>query len=226
MAIVNSVDINRCYTETIASYLRDGYIISPMTTGGSYSNTVCHTDLYNPNEKDKLIRVWMMDRTERTSDEDLFVQTLEVCAKKYRFDCVVPMRSQTLWPDSECAEVVGKSYKFYLISDKKGHYTYTDNKEELRACRQLNWERYNSRSVYSLTNRVRGLTSTHIVPLDKLTPKFVDDIMSRVNSTRGYKRANSSCITEVKVWKEGDVGRMRATVRIAYNNKVNYIHLK
>lgn len=218
MTIVNSVDINRCYTETIMGYLRDGYVLSPMTTGGSYSNTVCHTDLYNPNEKDKLIRVWMMDKTERTSDEDLFVQTLEVCAKKYSFNCTVPMRNQTLWPDSDSAEVVGKSYKFYLISDKKGHYTYTDNKEELRACRQLNWERYKNRSVYSPENR--------IVPVDKLTPKFVDGIMSRVNSIRGYKRATSSCITEVKVWKEGDVGRMRAMVRISYNNKSDCIFLK
>lgn len=218
MTIVSSVDINRCYTETIMGYLRDGYVLSPMTTGGSYSNTVCHTDLYNPNEKDKLIRVWMMDRTERTSDEDLFVQTLEVCAKKYSFKCAVPMRNQTLWPDSECAEVVGKSYKFYLISDKKGHYTYTDNKEELRACRQLNWERYKNRSVYSPENR--------IVPIDKLTPKFVDGIMSRVNSIRGYKRATSSCITEVKVWKDGDNGRMRAVVRFSYNNKSDHIFLK
>lgn len=218
MTIVSSADINRCYTETIMGYLRDGYVLSPMTTGGSYSNTVCHTDLYNPNEKDKLIRVWMMDKTEGVSDEDRFVETLTVCAKKYSFNCTVPMKHQTLWPDSESAEVVGKTYKFYLISDKKGHYTYTDNKEELRACRQLNWERYKNRSVYSPDNR--------IVPLDKLTPKFVDGIMSRVNSTRGYKRATSSCITEVKVWREDGAGRMRAMVRISYNNKSDCIFLK
>lgn len=217
MAIFTATDVSNCYNETVMSYLNNGYILSPMTTGGSYSNTMCHTDLYNPNEKNKLIRVWLMDKTESVNDEDRFVETLTVCAKKYSFIYTVPMKSQTLWPDSDSAELVGKFYKFYLISDKKGRRTYTDNKEELRSFRKLNWERYKNKSVYSQSSRM--------VPIDKLTPKFVDGVMSRINSLRGFKRATASCITDVKIWKE-DCGKMRALVRYSYKGKCDCIFLK
>ena len=62
------------------------------------------------------------------------------------------------------------------------------------------------------------------VSLSKLSPKFIDLIMDRINSVKGFKRAKSTCITNVEMFK-GYQGKLIAKVSYEFNSKSGTITL-
>ena len=51
-------EINKLYTEAIANYLKQGYVINTSTQSGTYSNEIAHCDLTSG---DDLVRVVLMN---------------------------------------------------------------------------------------------------------------------------------------------------------------------
>lgn len=51
-------EINKLYTEAIANYLKQGYVINTSTQSGTYSNEIAHCDLTSGND---LVRVVLMN---------------------------------------------------------------------------------------------------------------------------------------------------------------------
>ena len=135
MAIVTVSDINRIFTDTVASYMSKGYMISQFTHGGSYSGTEGHIDMVKPNDSSHLIRIWMTSESERTDDKNYRrMDTIGIRVNKYtRENGLRDVKcSQTLWSDT--GEVLSEQ-KFYQICDRdrsrRSHVkTYVDNLDE------------------------------------------------------------------------------------------------
>ena len=220
MAIITVNDLNRLFNQTVVDLMSKGYTISQFTHGGSYFNTVGHLDLVKPNDKSHLIRIWTVTNTESTDDKIYrHIDTAAIRVSKYMwkdgFDG--KCRSQTLWPDR--GEVLSE-HKFYKIcdrSDRNGGMVFTDNLDEAKNILNIQWNRYCNRSIKS-NNYIRELE------LSKLSPNFVDKIMYRINAVRGFKRANASCITSVRVGRNYN-GRMVADIAYSQNGKCGIINL-
>lgn len=223
MAIVTVNDFNRIFNKTVVDIMEKGYIISQFTHDGSYSNTECHLDMIKPNDKSHIIRVWIV-----TDIEDIdyrvchHVYTVAIRISKYTqkdgFDgrCC----SQTLWPDR--GEVLSER-KFYQIcdrSERKCGTVYTDNLGDAMKILNMQWDRYCSRDNNDNKNNYY-----HSIEISKLSANFIDNIMLRINSIRGFKRATASCITKVVVGKDYG-GKMAADVYYSQNGKDGIIKLR
>ena len=233
MTIVTVNNLNRIFNKTVVDIMNKGYIISQFTNDGSYSysNTEGHLDMIKPNDKSHIIRVWIVTGIEDT-DHRVYhhVDTIAIRVSKYTrkngFDgrCC----SQTLWPDRGDVLSERKFYqiserKFYQICDRsehKGRRVYTDNLDDAMKILNMRWDRYCSRDSNDNKNNYY-----HSIEISKLPASFIDNIMHRINSIRGFKRAMASCITKVIVGKD-HCGKMSADVHYSQNGKNGIIKLR
>ena len=223
MAIVTVNDLNCIFNKTVVDIMAKGYIISQFTNDESYSNTEGHLDMIKPNDKSHIIRVWIVTGIEDT-DYRVYhhVDTIAIRVSKYTrkngFDgrCC----SQTLWPDR--GEVLSER-KFYQIccrGERKEGRVYTDNLDDTMKILNMRWDRYCSRD-----NNDNKNSYYHSIEISKLPASFIDNIMHRINSIRGFRRATASCITKVIVGKNYS-GKMAADVYYSQNGKEGIIKLR
>ena len=223
MAIITVNDLNNLINKIVVDFIGKGYILSNFTHGGSYSNTEGHLDMIKPNDKSHIIRVWIVNGIEDT-DHRVYrhVDTVAIRVSKYThkngFDgrC----RSQTLWPDR--GDVLSER-KFYQICDRSEHKegrVYTDNLEDAMKILNMQWDRYCSHDSNDNKNNYY-----HSIEINKLPSSFIDGIMHRINTIRGFKRATASCLTKVIVGKDYG-GKMAADVYFSQNGKDGIIKLR
>lgn len=222
MTIVTVNNLNRIFNQTVVDIMAKGYIISQFTNDGSYSNTEGHLDMIKPNDKSHIIRVWIVTGIEDT-DYRVYhhVDTIAIRVSKYTrkngFDgrCC----SQTLWPDRGDVLSERKFYKICDHGERKEGRVYTDNLDDAMKILNVKWDRYCSRDNNDNKNNYY-----HSIEISKLPASFIDNIMHRINSIRGFKRATASCITKVIVGKNYS-GKMAADVYYSQNGKNGIIKL-
>ena len=220
MAIVTINNLNDIVNRVASDLMGKGYVISNFTHGGSYSNTEGHLDMIKPNDKSHIIRIWAVTYVYDIDDEiyrliDATVIRVSKYTQKDGFDG--KYHSQTLWPNN--GEILSESI-FYIVCDRseiKGCKVYTDNLDEAKKILKMRWNRRD--------NHVNKDYYSHSVEISKLPASFIDSIMNRINSIRGFKRATASCITKVNVGRNYN-GKMAADVYYSQNGKDGVIKLR
>lgn len=220
MSVFTAKEIIVAFNFAVVDLMNKGYIISPFTESGSYSNTRTHVDLINPNDNSHIIRVWLSD--ERIRIGERFWQSIDcngVRVKKYKNGVGYDgnfSREQTLWPGKEYGEVLYEKM-FYAFVERKGKRIYSDDLDEAKKYVTMQCDR-----VMNATTDKYNLGRSF--SKERLTPKFVDGIMNRINSTRGFRRATASCITSVEMYKYDN--KLKAIVKYNYNGKNGSIRLQ
>lgn len=174
-------NINELYTKTITDYLNNGYIISTSTSGGSYSNELCHIDLKSLSDKENVIRVWLLKGTSEVDGLDYFNnETLEISVRRY------PAEMYTFWPNR------GEEISSKVFFEVRGDKCYVDNMDELKEILKLRRHRFETRrECFGLGRNKKDLVVSEL-------PKSVQDsILARIRSNRGMKRATLDCVVDV-----------------------------
>ena len=220
MSIVTINGINDVINKIAYDLMGKGYVISHFTHGGSYSNTEGHLDMIKPNDKSHIIRIWAVSYVYDIDDRfyrhiDATVIRVSKYTQKDGFDG--KYHSQTLWPNN--GELLSESI-FYRVCDRsefKGCKVYTDNLDEAKNILKMQWDRS--------CNHVNKDYYSHSVEISKLPASFIDSVMNRINSIRGFKRATASCITKVIVGRNYN-GKMAADIYYSQNGKDGVIKLR
>ena len=217
MAIISINDIIRHYNSVIKSFMYQDYIISPTTMYGGYQYVDGYTDLVNLNDKKSMIRIFVMH--EYCSDGYYYdynsykYSIIKIIAKKYEWDGKFKCMN--------CRPELGKPVserRFYQI---KENYLYVDTLDELKRIREIQRKRKASRRKTSNTKKS--------YPLSKLSVKFIDSIMKRINSIDGFKLATASCIESVYSYQCVDRqnnARFKGEVTFKFNSRIGRINLK
>ena len=219
MAIFNIKDIIRQYNSVIKSFMDQGYIISPITMYGGYHYVDGYTDLVNLNDKKSIIRIFVM--SEYCSDGSYYdpksfkYSITKILAKKYELDG----KFKPISARPDCGKLISEKC-FYQI---KENYLYADTLDDLKQIREIQCKRKESRRKVSDTEKS--------YPINKLSAEFIDSIMERINSIRGFKRATASCIESVCSYQCADRQNSAKTkfsgvVTFKFNNKCGRISLK
>ena len=218
MAIISIKDIIRHYNSVIKSFMDQGYIISPTTMHGSYYYVDGYTDLVNLNDKKSIIRIFVM--REYCSDGSYYdsnsyrYSIIKIMAKKYEFDG----KFKPISARPDCGKLISEKL-FYQI---KENYLYADTLDDLKQIREIQHKRKESR---------RKASNVKSYPINKLSADFIDSIMERINSIRGFKRATASCIESVcsyqRVDRQNSVKvKFSGVVTFKFNNRCGRINLK
>ena len=218
MAIISIKDIIRHYNAVIKSFMDQGYIISPTTMYGGYHYVDGYTDLVNLNDKKNFIRVFIM--REYCSDGSYYdsnsykYSIIKIIAKKYEWDC----KFKPISARPDCGKLISEKF-FYQI---KENYLYADTLDDLKQIREIQRKRKESR---------RKASNIKSYPINKLSAEFIDSIMERINSIRGFKRATASCIESVCTYQRVDrqnsaKAKFSGVVTFKFNNKCGRINLK
>jgi len=204
MAIFTMKDLDKEFTNTINDYVNKGYIISPMTHGGSYSSEKSHVDFINPKDNKNIFRVWLLEDEYTPNPKRAWdrISTLVISIRKYKWDG--KHYNCTLWPDK--GEVISEK-AFYTV---KHCQCYTDSLEEALSFRNLSCSRFEARHIKR--------TDPKILDTTKMPLKTLDAIMDKINCIRGFRRANLNCIKKVTLSKDYN-GKLRAYIDYDYNNK-------
>ena len=219
MAVISINDITRHYNSVIKSFMEQGYIISPTTVYGGYQYVDGYTDLVNLNDKKSIIRIFVM--REYCSDGSYYdsnsykYSIIKIIAKKYEWDGKFKCMN--------CRPELGKlvsERRFYQI---KENYLYVDTLDELKQIREIQRKHKASRRKTHNTKKS--------YPLSKLSVKFIDSIMKRINSIDGFKLATASCIESVCSYQCVDrqnsaKAKFSGVVTFKFNNKCGRINLK
>ena len=219
MAIFNIKDIIRQYNSVIKSFMDQGYIISPITMYGGYHYVDGYTDLVNLNDKKSFIRIFVM--REYCSDGSYYdpksfkYSITKILVKKYEFDG----KFKPISARPDCGKLISEKC-FYQI---KENYLYADTLDDLKQIIEIQCKRKESRRKVSDTEKS--------YPINKLSAEFIDSIMERINSIRGFKRATASCIESVCSYQCADRQNSAKTkfsgvVTFKFNNKCGRISLK
>ena len=219
MAIFNIKDIISQYNSVIKSFMDQGYIISPITMYGGYHYVDGYTDLVNLNDKKSFIRIFVMH--EYCSDGSYYdpksfkYSITKILAKKYEFDG--KFKHISARPD--CGKLISEKC-FYQI---KENYLYADTLDDVKQIREIQCKRKESRREVSDTKKS--------YPINKVSAEFIDSIMERINSIRGFKRATASCIESVCSYQCVDhqnsaKAKFSGVVTFKFNNKCGRISLK
>lgn len=217
MAKYLASEINDIYTQTVKGYLDCGFSFCPISGAneGRFSNEITHVDLFEKSDKKSFIRIWMLNDSELTTDKKYAMKadTVSIVIKKYAND------SSTHWSDR--GDLISER-KFYQITGKKDRKVFYDSKEEYNAIEDMRWDRY-----------IAGCKGSYNKKIDaaKLPVNVIDGIMKRVNANYGCKRATSSCIKEVRLYKSvvgyGDPReRMTAQIKWEYNKHSGIVYFK
>ena len=218
MAIISIKDIIRHYNSVIKSFMDQGYIISPTTMYGGYHYVDGYTDLVNLNDKKSIIRIFVM--REYCSDESYYDSNsykhsiTKIMAKKYEFDG----KFKPISARPDCGKLISEKC-FYQI---KENYLYADTLDDLKHIREIQHKRKESR---------RKVSDVKSYPINKLSAEFIDSIMERINSIRGFKRATASCIESVCSYqcidRQNSVNaKFSGVVTFKFNNRCGRINLK
>ena len=216
MAIFSIKDIICQYNSVIKSFMDQGYIISPTTMYGGYHYVDGYTDLVNLNDKKNIIRIFVM--REYCSDGSYYdsnsykYSIIKIIVKKYEWDG--KFKCMNCRP--ELGKLVSES-RFYQI---KENYLYVDTLDELKQIREIQRKRKASRRKTPNTKKS--------YPLSKLSAKFIDSIMKRINSIDGFKLATASCIESVCSYQCVDRRnntRFKGEVTFKFNNRISRIVL-
>ena len=218
MAIISIKDIIRHYNSVIKSFIDQGYIISPTTMYGGYHYVDGYTDLVNLNDKKSIIRIFVM--REYCSDESYYDSNsykssiTKIMAKKYEFDG----KFKPISARPDCGKLISEKC-FYQI---KENYLYVDTLDDLKQIREIQHKRKESR---------RKASNVKSYPINKLSADFIDSIMERINSIRGFKRATASCIESVCSYQCVDRQnsakvKFSGVVTFKFNNKCGRINLR
>ena len=218
MAIISIKDIIRQYNSVIQSFMDQGYIISPTTMYGGYSYVDGYTDLVNLKDKKNFIRIFVM--REYCSDGYYYdpksykYSIIKIIAKKYEFDG----KFKPISARPDCGKLISEKC-FYQI---KENYLYADTLDELKQIREIQLKRKESR---------RKASEVKSYPINKLSADFIDSIMERINSIRGFKRATASCIESVSSYQCVDRHNSRkakfsGVITFNFNNRCGRINLK
>lgn len=219
MAIFSIKDIIRHYNSVIKSFMDQGYIISPITMYGGYHYVDGYTDLVNLNDKKNFIRIFVMREYYSDGsyyDSNSFKYSItKILAKKYDFDG----KFKPISARPDCGKLISEKC-FYQI---KENYLYADTLDDLKQIREIQRKRKESRRKASDT--------TKSYPINKLSAEFIDSIMERINSIRGFKRATASCIESVCSYQCVDrqnsaKAKFSGVVTFKFNNKCGRINLK
>ena len=218
MAIISIKDIIRHYNAVIKSFMDQGYIISPTTMFGGYNYVDGYTDLVNLNDKKNFIRIFVM--REYYSDGPYYdsnsykYSITKILAKKYEFDG----KFKPISARPDCGKLISEKF-FYQI---KENYLYADTLDDLKTIREIQRKRKESR---------REASDVKSYPINKLSADFIDSIMERINSIRGFKRATASCIERVCSYQCIDrlssaKAKFSGVVTFKFNNRCGRINLK
>ena len=218
MAIITVNDLNNLTNKIVVDFMGKGYVLSNFTHGGGYTSTEFHLDMIKPNDKSHIIRIWMIN-SHADIEHRIYshINTAAVRVSKYtRKDGYDgnSHKSQTLWADR--GEVINE-HKFYQICEGKNGNVYTDNLDEDIKVINMQFDRRRS--------HVSKRGYSHSVEICKLPSSFIDGIMRRINTIRGFKRATASCLTKVIVGKDYG-GKMAADVYFSQNGKGGIIKLR
>ena len=218
MAIISIKDIIRQYNSVIKSFMDQGYIISPITMCGGYYHADGYTDLVNLNDKKSFIRIFVI-MCEYCSDGSYYdsksykYSITKILAKKYEFDG----KFKPISARPDCGKLISEKC-FYQI---KENYLYADTLDDLKQIREIQRKRKESRRVVS---------DIKSYPINKLSAEFIDSIMERINSIRGFKRATASCIESVCSYQCVDrqnsaKAKFSGVVKFNFNNRCGRIVL-
>ena len=218
MAIISIKDIIHHYNAVIKSFMDQGYIISPATMYGGYHYVDGYTDLVNLNDKKSFIRIFVM--REYYSDGPYYdsnsykYSITKILAKKYEFDG----KFKPISAPPDCGKLISEK-SFYQI---KENYLYADTLDDLKQIREIQRKRKESR---------REVSDVKSYPINKLSADFIDSIMERINSIRGFKRATASCIESVCSYQCVDrlssaKAKFSGVVTFKFNNRCGRINLK
>lgn len=210
MTVFSVKDIIRHYNSVIKSFMDQCYIISPTTMDRGYQYVDGYTDLVNLNDKKSIIRIFVI--REYCSDGCYYdynnykYSIIKIIAKKYEWDGKFKCMN--------CRPELGKlisERRFYQI---KENYLYVDTLDELKQIREIQRKRKVSRRKTHNTKKS--------YPLSKLSVKFIDSIMKRINSIDGFKYATASCIESVCSYRCIDSKnntRFKGEVTFKFNNR-------
>ena len=219
--IILASNIIKSFNSVIADYLKDGYMISPFSMRGSYTRAESFVDLVRCDKVDHIIRVWLYENCMAPVDTSYrYIHTKSILVKKY--DCFEHKTNMndiawphTLWPDEG---TLIKEIKYYEFANRGDKPIYTDSLDEATAYFKIQSDRYSiKRDVFNSKSYQKDIL------VDKLPNKFVSNIMDRIHSIRGFKRATTDCISNVTIIKDSE--RFKSTVRYSFNGKTGTINL-
>jgi hypothetical protein len=222
MSIISFDEVAKQYNNLIADYLKNGYIIYPTNTV-SFGDVLCYTDLMNLKDKSTITRIWLFNDTVEYSTYNSYtmIKTINIRIMRYN---MVERKSSTgkkmlVLPVSMYLEAIKNAKtiyeKIYYSIGNDHSRIYTDIIDELNKINKIRETRIGARIK---SNEVRS------IDINKLTPNFIDSIMSRINSISGFKRATSACITRVSIGKCYN-GRLGAEITYSYKEKSGRISL-
>ena len=216
MAVISINDIVSYYNLVIKSFTEQDYIISPTTVYGGYQHVDGYTDLVNLNDKKSIIRIFVM--REYCSYGHYYdynsykYSIIRIIAKKYEWDGKFKCMN--------CRPELGKFVSEMCFYQIKENYLYVDTLDELKQIREIQRKRKASRRKTPNTKKS--------YPLSKLSVKFIDSIMKRINSIDGFKLATASCIESVCSYRCVDRRnntRFKGEVTFKFNNRIGRIML-
>lgn len=219
MSVYTTKDIIKEFNSVVTRFMNDGYMLSPFTVSGIYGDAKSYVDMINENDKDNILRVWLIDERE-TIDNKYYtiIPVSGIRVKKYKVDEDFS-KKQSLWMDK--GELVYEKL-FYKFKEQRTHSNnfiklYADSVEEAVKYINIGIERYSDKSLNNKQARV--------ISVDKLPSKFIDRVMKKINAVRGFKRANALCITSV-VFGKNNYNELTAKVDYSFNNKQGYLVFK
>ena len=216
MTVFSVKDIIRYYNSVTKFFMDQCYIISPTTMYGGYHYVDGYTDLVNLNDKKSIIRIFVM--REYCSDGHYYdyssykYSIIKIIAKKYEWDG--KFKCMNCRP--EFGDLISEK-RFYQI---KENYLYVDTLDELKQIREIQRKRKKSHRKTPNTKKS--------YPLNKLSVKFIDSIMKRINSIDGFKLATASCIESVCSYRYVDRKnntRFKGEVTFKFNNRIDRLVL-
>lgn len=210
--MITANELNKTYTDIVANYVNDGYMINPNSFGGRQSNEICHIDLKHPKDTKNVIRVWMTNYSEKLKidGEEVWggADTIRISVRKYDQTSL----RNTLWSD-EGEELV--SIKFYTI--EKDSF-YTSELDDLISIIKLRNKRYSARTIFK-PDYGQKLLNIHTLP-----SSTINSIVSKIKANYGCKKAGADSIKQVALNTYS--GRLNCRVDWEFKNHRGIIVLK
>lgn len=219
--IILASNIIKSFNAIIADYLKDGYMISPFSMKGSFTDAESFVDLVRFNNTDHILRIWLRNSSMTPVDTSYrYIHTKSIIVKKYEFKRKANINDiswpNTLWPNEG---TLIKEIKYYEFANRGDKSVYTDSLDEATFYFNIQSNRYfNRRVTFNNQAYVKDVT------VDKLPSKFVDHIMNRIHKARGFKHATPDCISNVTVIRDNE--RFKSIVQYSFNGKTGFINLR
>jgi hypothetical protein len=212
--IITTPDIVNYFNDTISDFVGNGYIISPFNMCGSYTNDNAFIDLIKPNDNSHIIRIWFCNNHFTRSNPYCYMDTKNILVKKYingiHFNNDDLNCKLTLWPSE--GKLISEKI-FYNFANRKNRKIYSDSKDEAIRFTNIHRKRYHNHHVEPFRK--------DITDINKLPSKFIELIMNRINSIRGFKQAKANCINKVTMFQSD--GKFKSHVTYEFNGKQGLI---